>query len=298
MTDSGRSLRQLPPVVAFLAVTLGVVVSSAVIAPLLARILPYPFPRILNRTLMAEAVLATLFFVRIRRDALVRFGLRWTSGSATQLLIGFLVGLAGLVSFSVVSVAAGNALLAPRSVGAAAWAWRIVNALLTAALIGVLEELLFRGFLFTWFRDRACRGHLVSAAVVTSGLYAFLHFLHVTQPLVPAAPGIVDSFRLMLAPLQSLAAWSSTWPAAVGLFLFGLVLTLCRIRTGSLYPSIGLHAGCVVFLRVSGLLLRFQPTSGAIWSSKLVYDGVVCWLFLAGAGVLVAALARRGEPRT
>lgn len=298
MTDTPRVLRRVPPGVIFLAVAAVVLVSSAVLAPLIARVLPYPFPRVLTRVLMIEAILAVFVFVRFRREMFVRFGLAWRPGSGRQLWTGFVAGLAGLVLFGLVSVTVGNAVLAPRHVGWIGWVDRISAGLVTSILVGGLEEFFFRGFVFTWCRDRLCRGRALPAAIAASVAYALVHFLHPQQSAISATPGFADSVRLILAPLQSLADWHSRWPAGIGLLLFGLVLNYCRIRTGALYPSIGLHAGCVAFLRVSGLFLRFEPTGSLLWSTKLVYDGAVCWLFLLATGLALTARAGKAEPVT
>jgi hypothetical protein len=52
----------------------------------------------------------------------------------------------------------------------------------------------------------------------------------------------------------------------------------------------------VAFLRVSGLFLQFGPTGGLLWSTKLVYDGAVCWLFLLVTGLALTARAGKAEP--
>jgi membrane protease YdiL (CAAX protease family) len=296
MTDPLRVLRRVPPSVAFLAVAAVVLVSSAVLAPLIARVLPYPFPRVLTRVLMIEAILAVAVFVRFRREMFVRFGLAWLPGSGRQLGTGFVAGLAGLILFGLVSVTVGNAVPAPRLVGWAGWGDRIAGGLVTSILVGGLEEFFFRGFVFTWFRDRHCRGRALPAAIAASVAYAVVHFLHPQESTISATPGVADSVRLILAPLQSLADWAPRWPAGVGLLLFGLVLNYCRIRTGALYQSIGLHAGCVAFLRVSDLFLEFGPTGGVLWSTKLVYDGAVCWLFLLLIGLSLTARAGKAKP--
>jgi len=100
----------------------------------------------------------------------------------------------------------------------------------------------------------------------------------------------------VLAPVQSLADWPSTWPSAVGLFLFGMVLNQCVVRTGSLYPSAGLHAGCVTFLRVVGLFVRFGKPNALLWSTKRVYDGALGWTFILLIGVVLTTRLKKAAP--
>lgn len=93
-------------------------------------------------------------------------------------------------------------------------------------------------------------------------------------------PDFIDGLKLIGAPFVSLAEWPRFWPEAVGLFLFGFALNTAAYKSGSLYPSIGLHAGCVFFIRLDDLFIKFQGERTMFWGSKLVYDGVIGWVFL------------------
>ena len=102
-------------------------------------------------------------------------------------------------------------------------------------LIGIMEEFFFRGFIFTALRDKVFRGSIRFAMVVTSLFYASIHFVNIRKPVISQDPGFLDSLKMIAAPLQSFADWQAVWPAAIGLFLFGMVLNYCVVRTKSLY---------------------------------------------------------------
>lgn len=278
------------------AVAAGVLLVSALLAPPLHAVLPYSFPRVFNRVLMISAIIAAAVFVRFRRETIERYGMARAPGMVRRLCAGFLAGFVGLVAFALLSVATGHARLVVREIPPLQWALRIAGGLLTGVLIGFFEEFLFRGVVFTSIRGSMTRGRVLPAMAVTSLLYAALHFVQVRQPALSPDPGFADSVKLMLAPLQSLADSSAAWPSAVGLFLFGMILNQAVVRSGSLYPSIGLHAGCVTFLRVMGLFFRFEPTNTWLWSTKRVYDGAMGWAFLLLIGLLLIARLRRAEP--
>ncbi len=76
----------------------------------------------------------------------------------------------------------------------------------------IVEEIVARGFLFGGLRTKL---PFVSAAIITSGLFAAAH-------LGEASDGLL-------------------WVAAVDTFILSLVLCYLREKTGSLWPSIGLH---------------------------------------------------------
>ena len=140
--------------------------------------------------------------------------------------------------------------------------WRTVLGFVpAAALIGVLEELVFRGFilqhLLSWSRP--------VAIVATSAVYAAVH-LRTTAALALA-----------------------TWLEMGGLFLLGVVLALSYLRTRQLYFAVGLHAALAYGARVNKLLLSFPDPSTAAWlvgTNRLV-NGLVGWVGLLGLGALV-----------
>jgi hypothetical protein len=66
-----------------------------------------------------------------------------------------------------------------------------------------------------------------------------------------------------------------------------MVLNTCRIRSGSLYPSIGLHVGCVLFVRTVGLFVVFFEKNQLLLSTKKVYDGALGWFFLVLIGFIL-----------
>jgi uncharacterized protein len=96
----------------------------------------------------------------------------------------------------------------------------------------ILEEIIFRGFLFTALMDLF--GWRV-AVVTTSVLFAALH---------------VSQLR-------------GNWPAVIVIFLVGFVLTLVRYRTDSLIPSVIMHTAynAMIFgISAIGTVLEHSPT--------------------------------------
>jgi len=277
----------------FAAVLSVIVLISALLAPLLYAVLPFPFPRIFDRLLMIGAIVAFVAFVRMRRETIEPLGMAWAGGSAGLLRRGFATGFVALAIFALVSVATGHARAAVRDLSALQWAWRFALACFTGLVVGLVEEVLFRGFLFTRLRKSFFRGRALPAAMLTSFLFFVVHVQNVRRPPAGPDPGFADGMRQVLAFLQSVAAWPDHWPSVVGLFLFGMVLNLAVIRSGTLWPAIGLHAGCVAFLRLTGLFVRFDPANTWLWSTRRVYDGAAGWAFLLLAGFLLIARLRR-----
>ncbi|MDO8836527.1 MAG: CPBP family intramembrane metalloprotease [Vicinamibacterales bacterium] len=279
-------------VLAFAAFVFGVFIASVVLTPVLHAFLPFPFERIFRRVQMVAALVGVVALGGFRTGTLAGIGMRWTNGSLRCLWLGALTALPLLAACTVIEVVVGHASLQIRQLTLAGWAVRLVTALATAVAVGVAEEFLFRGFVFTSLRDRLFRGTAWPGMVVTSAAYALVHHLSVPKVPVGASPGLADSLSLALAWPRFVWDWHAAWPSLVGLFLFGMVLNGCAARTRSLYPSIGLHIGAVAYLRMVRLFVRFPSPSSLFWGSYLVYDGVIGWVCLG----LMALAARRLFP--
>lgn len=281
----------------FVAIFGSILLISAFLAPILFDFLPFKFERIFNRIVMIGTLLAIVIFVRIKKETLVRFGLKWGKESLGLLSIGFLAGFLVLACNEAVRVFLGHASWSPQDLSWTAWLGKIGAALGTGLLIGVIEEFFFRGFilrsLFSITKQRVFVSMLITAL-----FYSIIHFIGMKKIFVGPDPTFIDGLRLIGAPFVSLAEWPRFWPEAVGLFLFGWALNGATFRTGSLYPCIGLHAGCVMFIRLDDLFLKFQGPQSFFWGSKIIYDGVVGWVSLILVGVILWFLLKPVERKT
>ena len=282
----------------FIAVFAGILLFSALLAPFLHHFLPYSFARIFNRVVMVSALLALGIFVRFRKEMFVRFGIDWRKDSQRLFWTGFLTAAIVLALFTITQLLAGNAYVSFRDLSWHKWVSKLVGCVFGGLLIGLMEEFFFRGFIFTTLRDKLFRGSVPFAMVVTSFFYASVHFVSIRKPVISAHPGFMDSLKMIAAPIQSFSDWQTVWPAAIGLFLFGMILNYCAVRTKSLYASIGLHAGAVFFVRIIGLFIAFLEKNVLFWSTKKVYDGALGWIFLALIGWILSKLLKKADPQT
>jgi membrane protease YdiL (CAAX protease family) len=158
---------------------------------------------------------------------------------------------------------------------------------LTAAFVGILEELVFRGALFGALRG--VQGWKL--ALVTSSLvYALVHFLDRAE----LRGGVVEwnSGLALLPPmLRGFAAFDRMIPAFLNLAVVGGILAYAYQRTGNLYFSIGLHAGWIFAVKSYGFLAVPNPAASPwFWGSAKLIDG---WMALGGL-MLAYAMVRWG----
>jgi len=203
---------------------------------------------------------------------------RW----AAELGRGLRVGFAGLAVALLVCLAAG-ALVPELRFGPAKTLGKATLGLGAAVAIGAGEELLFRGVLLHRMMRDVGR---VMAVVLTALAYAVVHVVRTGggSGVVTPWSGLERSVAL-LSPLLDREAV----PGVVGLAALGVLLAVARLRTGSLWVSIGVHAAWVSVFRVGRLFfaIRHEPSwlMGPGWPPLV--GGVAGWLaIVVTAGLL------------
>ena len=249
----------------------------------------YPFQKFLNRGVLVAAVgllwpLVAWLGIRgwrppaFRRDVLWarRFGLGALIGAGALGVLGALCLGTGLYRFKGFP---GPGVL--------------VSLMGSALAVGLLEEALFRGAL-AGLLERGLG--FFRALWVNSSLFAVVHFLK-PDPLVRVEQ--VDwfsGFALLPHSFHQFARPALVLGGFGTLLVLGLVLGLAVRRTGSLWMSVGFHAGLVfakgVFSKGTERVGEALPWMGAELQVGLVPVGVLCM-----AGVLVGWVGRPpGKP--
>jgi membrane protease YdiL (CAAX protease family) len=167
--------------------------------------------------------------------------------------------------------------------GPAKWASRWPGLVAGAAVVAVVEEAFFRG----WLLDRClARWRPLGAAIVSAVVYSVPH---VFKP--SAAPR--DLAATPAGALEALRSWAEhaidpveSLPRLAGLFLLGVALAGARLRTRSLWLGIGVHGGALfLILATSALTERTHERNWA--GSKWLYDGPPGWALLLGLALLL-----------
>ena len=234
------------------------------------------FGRYFNRSLLLAAlVLLPVLLQRLRwlrrREtpapaAAPCPGESWPQG-LRQLALGLVVAGGGVWALGVVMTQVGTFAANPVQPTLAEWFSKVVVA---AAAVSVLEECMFRGLLLgLWLRV----SRPVAAAVGTSLVFAFMHFLS------PPAEYGIDNPTSPLAGLRWLGGILRhfTEPGFVvadflTIFGVGLVLAWARLRTGRLWLPIGLHCGWVIAFKGHNLT-HVKLTAGPV-ASWLIGDSL------------------------
>ncbi len=266
---------------------LGVLALSVFLAPVLFDILPFKFERIFNRLIMIFTIALAVWAVWSRQLSFPTESLRWKGFGWAGFISAFAAGFLTLISISFLKMGFGIVSLEFSLNSPEAWAQRIGMSLLSALVIGIIEEVFFRGFIFSMLQKKMA-WPMLPCILVTNVFYSLIHFTGGKKMFIGPDPDFKDSMKLLAAPFQNLMDWQMVLPGAFGLFIFGVILTLLFMRTGSLYPCIGLHAGCVFFLKMDGVLIRHEDRAPLwVFGGGQNYDGLLGWTALLILGIVL-----------
>lgn len=251
--------------------------------PMLAPIAAHPFHRYVNRCLIVLALVGAVPLIRSFQLGSWR-ELGWCQPWKRPLSLGFALGFASLGIVVAVQLLAGHVDWT-RTASPSQWLHRVTSAAGAAAAVAVIEEILFRGAVFSVLRRTL---PFAGAAAIVSGLFAWVHFME--RPPAPASVNSWTGLLILAQMLRGLTDLHLLFPAIINLGLIGWMLALARERSGTLALPIGLHAGWVFWLKIA--LFAFVPFSPAIsgfWGSGKLVDGWLATVVLAGQSVLLHA---------
>lgn len=155
-----------------------------------------------------------------------------------------------------------------------------------ALLVGFIEEALFRGVLFGALRRSV---GFWGGAVIASLVYSAVHFAKPRPPVGTVYGHWYSGLELIPHMFNTVDMGPHFFPLALTLFLLGLVLCAFYQRTGSLYFSIGLHAGLVWLMRIGGYFLeRNEARLPWLFGDSDVVSKSYIALFVMGAFTVVS----------
>jgi len=255
--------------------------------PTLAQV---PFHRFVNRSLLGVALIGLWPFLRsLGVKSAGDVGIVRPAGQWRRLAGGFALGFGSLACVALIVLAAG-ARKVNADLAGVDFARKLLGIIATAAIVAVLEEILFRGALFGALR-RAW--HWLFALAVSSAIYAIVHFMESAK--VSGPVDWLSGLELLPRMLRGFSNGSEVIPGFFNLTLAGMLLGIAYHRTGNLYFSAGLHAGWIFWLKAYGVLTTEVPGSAVgFWGSAKLING---WLSFLVLGVLLMLVQRLFRPK-
>lgn len=239
---------------------LGVIVLSLAFSLLVLPWVDLPWWNVVRRCVSIAAALSLWWCVKIvERRSFGAYGLVSFREGQRHLRFGILLGAATLAVMAALGLLTGACSIALTPDRAKLWR-TVLGFIPAAGAVGLLEELVFRGFILQHLLAVSRAG----AVFASSALYSLVHL---------KAPAMTLMTSLEL----------------VGLCLLGAVLALSCLQTRQLYLAIGLHAVLAYGARVNKLVVAFNDSSNAwlVGTSRLV-NGLASWIaLLVIAGIVV-----------
>jgi len=253
-----------------------------------------PFHRFMDRSFLILALAGVWPLLRaLGAKSLRETGLVPPYGQSKKLFGGLLFGFISLAVVAVVDLLAGG-----RNLAGGHSPGKIIGtffgAAATAAVVAVLEEILFRGGVFGGLRRMF---YWPLALMASSLIYALVHFLQRAD----LAGTVTWHSGLELLPrmLAGFVDFHALIPGFFSLTLAGILLGLAYQRTGNLYFSIGLHAGWIFWLKIFGAFTATAPgTVIWFWGTGKMIDGWLAFLVLLLALVVFDQLPGLGKRPT
>ncbi len=236
----------------------------------------YPFHRFVHRSMLVMAIIGLWPFLRaLGFNSWSGVGLVKFAGQGRRLLWGVLLGFGSLAAVALLAVGTGARAL-QSNLSLAALLMQATSAMLTAAAVGTLEEILFRGALFGALRKAH---HWVTALLVSSAVYSIVHFF--VKPPAPSHVTWATGFLTLLQMCRGFGELQTLVPGFFTLLLAGMILGLAYYRTTTLYFSIGLHAGWIFWLKFYNHWTTESPaTSYGWWGTAKLVDGWLAFILL------------------
>jgi uncharacterized protein len=264
------------------AYLLFVFVGAALLAPWIAfglqGVMEAPFRRIVNRCLLGLALIGIWPLIKaLGFRSWAEIGLRKGRPIFRDMGAGLLIGtvLLGLAAGS--SIAVGVAAWDPRGI----LAKQIIGALLSAVVVAFLEEILFRGAIFTALRRT---WNDAVALWASSGIYAIMHFF--ARPADPARIEWYSGFTVLGGMLRGFTEFQTVVPGFLSLTLLGVIFALAFKKTGVLWLPMGIHAALIFWVKLFGSGTNPAPEANVwFWGTEKLVDGWFCFILLSLAVV-------------
>lgn len=261
-----------------------------------AYILEKGFPKTFDRLRWIPLIILTpIIMHRVGMLSWKGLGFGWHGKQSLQGIAGW--WLVGIVTLIVAAI--GQATFTSLTWRPDATLDRLFVVALTAALsgiiLGLLEEAILRGFLLRAFYTAM---HPVLAVVLSAAFFAAVHFkdfAYDNTAEVTIASGLIVAWLTATSIFHTFELANF-----INLFLVGFALNLLFLRTRSLWPCVGLHAGWVWVLKVYKECVWADPEESLarqFWGTQVVLNGywVSCVLGLLCIWLLIGMMRKRDE---
>ena len=228
-----------------------------------------------SRWLCVLLILPFLFWkCRITSFQAAGFTRPFLKTAATWFTYGF-----GMIAIIYASSAAFGAIQLKSDVSAGGFVSNLGNAMLGAILVGLLEEIVFRGLVFRMFYTVL---KPLPAILLSSLFFAILHFKASAEVFTNTSPqeiGLYEGFHTAWAMMAALVT-EFDFTYLTSIFLVGILLHQVFLLTSNLWANAALHSGWVFTIKAVGGGFETSSSANAFTGTTRVADGYLVILVL------------------
>jgi CAAX protease family protein len=246
----------------------------------------YDFGRVMRRIITGVTILVVFLFRKtIKIGHLTTSGIIHTHEWQSRFQTGFLLGAGMFIFYTTFLYTNGTKVLDVDAKSIGDFFIQLIKILLAAGIIGCIEEVFFRGFIFQSFLEDM---HAIPAMCFSSLFYAMLHFFKIKSLVLPGIQPFIG-FLVIYQFFQNIAVhFISNLPSLGGLVLVGIVLSYACLRTKSLYFAVGLHTAWVFLIKTNKILFDHKGSKlNWLFGDSNVVTGVLGWGLLIVTLILI-----------
>jgi len=226
----------------------------------------WPLLRIFSRIAMLLALIITIRHVRLGGWDWKAVGMGNGNRFFPEWRFGFFIGVCSFFLLIGLKFAAGAAFISVSDT--AIILEKGGKALMQAGVIGIAEELFFRGYI----TGQLSRGlSKWRGVIIASIFFSAVHFMRSSLP----------------SPAEVAAE-------AFGLFLIGVTLSIAMLETGRIYLSAGLHTAWVFLMKWdNSFLVHAERDPDWFWAGDRIVMSVPAWILLVVFIAIMPTVLRR-----
>lgn len=239
-----------------------------------------PLSRVVNRCLLILALVGIWPLIKtLGFRSWSEIGIRRDHKIGLEFIHGLFIGTILLTLAAAGAILSGSAAYEQQT--ASKMAKYISNALASGLAVALLEEMLFRGAIFTALRKT---WNNAAALWVSSAIYGIVHFFG--RPQSPAHIDWTSGFTILGGMLAGFGEPRAVIPGFLSLTLLGVILALAFQRSGALFLSMGIHAALVFWLKIYSVTTNPVPNANIwFWGGEKLIDGWFCFILLAATAL-------------
>lgn len=276
-------------IIVFILVISAILIAGSLLAyPLYLLLSPFTdlgFHKYVHFSILLGGLALCIYYLKASDQQTV-FGLRQPLRERRQIFVkSVLLGIFILLVVECLLYALGMRTLDPRLIndGVSGFTIAVIKGLVTGILVGVIEETIYRGAIFSGLQKYS---NTLIAVVCSSLFYASVHFIEFTDVPTGTVINPLDGFAMLTSGFFMFSD-PLIYDSFITLFILGVLFCLVRIRTGSIVACIGLHAGIVAMNKIMNYSTDYKAGSNLEFLIN-DYDKLNGWL--ASACLLIACV--------